>query len=323
MHNIIRKGLKRITRYTLALALALVTFSGAINTASAQEILMEGPLAGAPAVRKEVQYRRHRFSLGPQFGYTILNDYMHNFMFGAKAEFNVTDWLGIGVVGFFAVNAPTKLTKHISDSKNLAGEPTVPSDSNWPSYTGSAHFEDQVSLYKGMILGQMTFVPFRGKLALFEKLFVAIDGYIFIGGGAVMFKQRADCEGSSCGDIEKFKLGHGSVERILKTKGTFSTGIGFTTYFNDFIGLNLEYRLTPFKWNAGGTDESGAAGSQWVFHEDNPDSHDQLTWNTTSNGASGDYPDGKINSDDEKWESNQSVIIGVVFNLPVKPQITN
>ncbi|MBN2804186.1 MAG: outer membrane beta-barrel domain-containing protein [Deltaproteobacteria bacterium] len=321
MHNIVRKGVGRITRFTLALALAFAMFSGAAGEATAQEILLEGPLAGAPAVRKQIEYRRHRFSVGPQLGYTLLNDYMHNFMIGAKAEYNFTDWLGFGVVGFYAFNAPTKLTKHISESRNLAGDATVPGESNWPSYTGAAHFEDQVALLKSMILGQLAFVPLRGKLAAFEKLFVGIDGYLFVGGGVVMFKQRSSCDiaQGSCGNLDTFRQGGGTVTRELVTRGTFTAGIGFTAYFNDFIGLNFEYRVTPFKWNAGGTDESGQAGSQWVLSQDNAGS---LTWDTTS-GGSGDYPDGKIDDKDEQWNSNQSVLIGVVFNLPTKPRITN
>jgi outer membrane beta-barrel protein len=329
MKNNIRKGFGNMTRYTLALAFALVTFFGMSNNiVSAQEILLEGPLAGAPAIRKKIQYRNLRFSLGPQFGYTILNDYMHNFMLGIKLEFNVTDWLGIGAVGFYSFNAPTHLTNHIENSKDIGGASTTPSDSNWPSYTGSHNFKDQVALLKGMFMGQVSFVPLRGKLAVFEKLFVSIDGYLFVGGGVVLFKERSPCTsnadeisngGTSCGDLSDFQNGGGTVTRENAAKGTFTVGIGFTTYFNDWIGLNLEYRLAPFKWNAAGTDEAGQAGTQWVMGETSDGS---VNWQTTANGA-GDYPDGRINKEDQTWNSNQSIIIGVVFNLPPKARITN
>ncbi len=323
MHNTMRKGFGNMTRFTLAFVFALGALLGTTGTSTvcAQEILLEGPLAGAPAVRQKIQYRKLRFSVGPQFGYTLLNDYMHSFLLGAKAEFNITDWLGVGVVGFFAFNAPTHLTKHISDSNNLAGDSTVPSDSNWPSYTGSHNFENQVARLKSMIIGQVALVPLRGKLAAFEKLFVAVDGYLFLGGGVVMFQERTHCSGNGCGDIEDFQAGGGTVTRELITKGVVSFGIGFTVYFNKFIGMNFEYRLAPFKWNAAGTDEAGQAGTQWVLHENPPDSDEPIIWDTTAEG-SGDYPDGRITKKDQTWNANQSIIIGVVFNLPKNPKIT-
>ncbi|MBN2340796.1 MAG: hypothetical protein JXX29_11425 [Deltaproteobacteria bacterium] len=308
-------------RYTLALTFALVTLFGAAKTVSAQEILLEGPLAGAPAVKKKVQYRKLRFSVGPQFGYTLLNDYMHNFMLGAKAEFNVTDWLGIGVVGFYTLNAPTHLTNHISSSDNKVGADSVPSESNWPSYTGSHNFEEQVSRLKSLLIGQIALVPFRGKMAAFEKLFVAIDGYIFLGGGVVVFQERTHCnsDNNGCGELSLYQSGRGSVTRDTFVKPTVSFGLGFTAYFNHWIGLNIEYRLAPFKWNAAGTDEAGQPGNQWIVVNDN----DETIWDEYSPSGEGDYPDGKIDDADRTWNANQSVIIGVVFNLPRTPKITD
>jgi outer membrane beta-barrel protein len=324
MHNYVQKGQKKMTRYILALTLAMVVLCETTKNVSAQEILLEGPLAGAPAVRKKVQYRKLRFSVGPQFGYTILSDYMHSFMPGLKLEFNITDWFAIGAVGFYAINAPTHLTKHISNSENLAGNSTVPADSNWPSYTGSAHFEDQVARLNAMIIGQLAFIPLRGKLAAFEKLFVAVDGFLFIGGGAVIFEERSPCAGASCGNLDDFQYRPGSVsvQRTRITKGVVSFGLGFTSYFNDFIGLNLEYRITPFKWNAAGTDEAGQSGTQWVLEQNPQDRPDDIIWRSSATG-SGDYPDGIINDKDRVWNANQVITIGVVFNLPTKPRITD
>jgi outer membrane beta-barrel protein len=319
MYKNTRKGIGNLTRYTLALTFALVTICSSIKTVSAQEILLEGPLAGAPAVKKKIQYRKLRFSVGPQFGYTLLTDYMHNFMIGGKAEFNVTDWLGIGVVGFYTLNAPTHLTKHIRESQNLANAATVPSDSNWPSYTGSKNFEDQVAKLKSMILAQVAVVPLRGKMAAFEKLFVAIDGYFFLGGGVVIFQERAHCSGSGCGDIRDFQSGGGNVEKTTFYKPTVTFGLGFTAYFNEWIGLNIEYRLAPYKWNASGTDESGKPGKQWAVTED---SDGNIIWDTISPSGDGEYPDGNIDEKDQKLTANQSLMIGVMFNLPKKARIT-
>jgi len=317
-----RKGLEKMKRFTLALIIAAAAVCWT-RTVAAQEILLEGPLAGAPAVRKLVQYRELRFSIGPQFGYTLLNDYMHNFLLGARLEFNIFDWLGVGIVGYYGVNAPTTLTKHIAESQDIGGNSTTPSESNWPSYTGANNFEDQVALLKGMYLAQISLIPLRGKLALFEKLFVAIDGYIFLGGGIVHFEQREMCSndpssGDYCGNWDE--EGDWAPKKVTKIGGTFTGGIGFMAYFNEWFALNLEYRVAPFKWNAGGTDEAGQAGTQWELGESD---NGALEWQTTSKGKDGDYPDGNIDDRDMTWIANQSIAIGFIFHFPFEPTIVD
>ena len=316
-------------RITIALAFALLTLCGGTKFASAQEILLEGPLAGAPAVRKLVQYRELRFSAGPQFGYTILNNYMHNFLLGARLEFNIFEWLSVGAVGYYSINAATKLTQHISASEDIGGQPTTPSESNFPSYSGANNFENQVALLKGMYLAQLSVIPLRGKLAMFEKLFVAIDGYIFLGGGIVHLNERKHCasedtdgDGTNdqCGDLSQIDdgSGYGTVSRVSRVTGTFTLGVGFMAYFNEWFALNLEYRLAPFKWNEGGTDESGKAGKQWKLSENDDGT---VSWSPDSRSA-GDYPDGNIDKKDRIWNSNQSIAIGFIFYFPFEPKIT-
>jgi outer membrane beta-barrel protein len=318
-------------RITIALAFALLSLCGGTKIASAQEILLEGPLAGAPAVRKLVKYRELRFSAGPQFGYTILNNYEHNFLVGARLEFNILDWLSVGAIAYYSFNAPTKLTQHIANSTDIGGQPTTPSESNFPSYTGAENFENQVSLLKGMYLAQIAVVPLRGKLSMFEKLFVAIDGAIFVGGGIIQLNERKDCTGEDtngdgvidlCGGLSQIpddNGDYGSVQRVNRITGTFTVGAGFMAYFNDWFALNLEYRVAPFKWNEAGTDESGKAGKQWELTA--PDSSSPPTWSPVSRG-SGDYPDGNINKKDRIWNSNQSIAIGFIFYFPFEPKIT-
>ncbi len=306
-------------RIILALAFAVVAVCGTFKTASAQEILLEGPLAGAPAVRKLVKYREMRFSVGPQFGYTLLNDYSHNFMLGAKLEFNVLDWLSLGITGYYVFNAPTKLTQHVSSSVDIGGSQTTPSESNWPSYTGADNFEDQVALMTGLYTAQIGLIPLRGKLAMFEKLFVAIDGYIFLGGGIVTMKERENCAGGNCGDLDDSSTW--AAKRVSRITGTFTLGVGFTAYFNEWFGLNIEYRIAPFKWNEGGTDEAGQAGTEWALNDEDCYGDADVCWAPVANGK-GDYPDGKINADDRTWNANQSIAIGFIFHFPLDPKIT-
>lgn len=317
-------------RFTLALVFAVVAVSGttASMSVSAQEILLEGPLAGAPAVRKLVQYRKMRFSVGPQFTYTLLNEYSHNYLVGLELGFNFFDWFGLGLVGSYGFNSPTKLTRHIADSEDIAGNDTTPTESNWPSYTGSNNFEDQVAELKGMYFLQLNFVLFRGKASFFEKAFVATDIVFFIGGGLVLFEERADCDstvpGGGCGT-----LANPNVERETRIGPTVGTyGFNFDFFINDWAAINVQLRFSPFWWNAGGTDESGQAAETWVVRRDNGDDNqpntedDQPIWVSTASGGEGDYPDGKIDKEDRQFNPNMSIGLGAVFFFPTAPSIS-
>lgn len=308
-------------RFTLILVLAIFADMAVIQSksASAQEVLLEGPLAGAPAVRKLVQYRKLRFGIAPYFNYTLNNEYVHNFLVGAHLEFNITDWFGIGLNAAYAFNAYTKLTNHIASSTDIGGDSTIPSESNWPSYTGANRFKDQVALMKGQYLAQLTFVPFRGKVAFFQRLFTAVDLSIFVGAGIVHFQERKFCDstGGGCGDEENPILSRESQIAPAPT-----AGIAFNFYANDWLAVNMELRFTPFSWNAGGTDEAGQAASEWVL-DDSAANSDDWEWVYTYSGADGDYPDGKINKKDRQWTANASVGIGVVFYFPTRTSISD
>ena len=89
-----------------------VTAIGALTamptTASAQEIQLTGPLAGAPSVRKLRLYRQGRFEIAPGIGQTLLDEYNRTTFVTLRLQYNVFDWLGVGVYGGFgALNLPT------------------------------------------------------------------------------------------------------------------------------------------------------------------------------------------------------------------------
>lgn len=315
-------------RFTLILVFAIIANMAVLqsNVASAQEVLLEGPLAGAPAVRKLVQYRKLRFGIAPYFNYTLNNEYVHNFLVGGHLEFNITDWFGIGINAAYAFNANTKLTNHISESVDIGGDPTTPGNSNWPSYTGANHFENQVALMKGQYVAQLNFVPFRGKVAFFQRLFTAVDLSIFVGAGIVVLDERKDCEsgpdangtnyGGTCGNPTRSDF---AVDRATRIAPAPTAGLSFNFYANDWIAVNMELRFTPFSWNAGGTDESGQAAPTWVLDDSDPAN---AIWKYTPSNVEGDYPDGKIDKEDREWTPNASVGLGVAFYFPTKTSIT-
>jgi opacity protein-like surface antigen len=81
----------------------------------------------------------------------------------------------------------------------------------------------------------------------------------------------------------------------VKIAPTF--GIGLNFYATDFMSIGVEYRAFPFKWNQSGFDSGGA-------------------------GPGLNYPDGKIDSNDETFSFNQMITIGLGFSLPAKPKIS-
>jgi hypothetical protein len=88
----------------LVIALALLTTLAApSSTAQAQDVQVEGPLAGQPAVRHMRLYREGRLRLMPTFGMTLQNEFTRALLAGAEVSYGLTDWLSIGVWGAYSV----------------------------------------------------------------------------------------------------------------------------------------------------------------------------------------------------------------------------
>ena len=83
----------------------------------------------------------------------------------------------------------------------------------------------------------------------------------------------------SCNDQASFALGSQA-----KFAPTF--GVGLTFYLNDIVNIGVEYRALPFSWNRGGFDSRGV-------------------------GPNNNFPDGKVNGDDETFKFNQVIGISV------------
>src|SRR6478609_9455872 len=95
----------------LAAGCAFLAFSG---TASAQEVELTGPLAGAPAVRELRLYRKGRVELAPQVAFTLLDQYQRTMFAGLRLNYHFADWIGIGAWGAYgAVKLPTSLSEDI------------------------------------------------------------------------------------------------------------------------------------------------------------------------------------------------------------------
>jgi len=299
MNALAQKATQRRSRATRAAARkTALAFVGAASlvacfayapSAEAQEIQLTGPLAGAPAVRHERLYRAGRFELAPTMSFTLLDEYKRAILFGARAQYNITEWLGVGLWGAYgAVQINTNLTDEIASTAKAEAQTAV----NIPA--NPANFPNQVAQIQWVVAPQVQVTPFRGKLAIFQKIFVNADAYLHLGLGIVGLQERGDCGTTgqpSCTSSASFAL-------ASRTAFSPTFGLGFSFYVGDFISLGAEYRALPFAWNQGGFDTAGG----------NPN---------------GNFPDHKITSADEQFKFNQMLTISVGFAFPFAPHISD
>ena len=286
--------MKRRFVKTVLAALAVAAGLSAAGAADAQELQLTGPLKGAPAVRHLRLYRQGRFEIAPSASFSLLDEYRRTILIGARVNYNITDWLAIGLWGAAGVvSSTTDLTDQI-DAKAPRDRLTATNvnHSALPAGQGNppASFADQTAKISYVVSPQVTFTPFRGKLAIFNKIFVDTDLYIAGGVAFVGIQQRADCALGTCNQPASFDL-------ASSTKIAPTFGLGLTFYPSSFVSFGVEYRGLPFSWNRAGFDSRGS-------------------------GPNNNFPDGQINSDDQTFKFNQFVTVDVGFSFPTTPKIS-
>jgi hypothetical protein len=291
------------TAMRLVLVSALLTTGlvlGSASRASAQDIQVEGPLAGAPAVIGLRIYREMRFQIQLQGTMTLNDEFSRTVLAGGQLMFHPTDWLGIGVWGGFGLlHIDTALTDEVA-TKGQTNEVNV------LSLPSNSAFPNQIGQVQWIAAPQLSFIPLRGKLGIFEALFVDTDFYIFGGVGFVGIEERAEVDDNgftacSSGDaplatqITCFSATQGSRDSRVAIAPTF--GVGLSLYLGDWVAMSFEWRALPFAWNTSGTDESG-----------NPN---------------GDFPDQRIDEKDQLAHFNHMISLGFAFYLPTSPGLSH
>jgi hypothetical protein len=291
-----RQTLLRIS-LVAALALGLLMAEGirGDNTVSAQDVHVSGPLAGAPSVMNQRLWRDMRLHVEPFFAFTIGDEYSRSLIVGGELRFHFLDWLGIGGWGGYSVaQLDTNLTKEIRDKgvTTNANRLDLPSREGYPNQIGRINWWSGVEAH---------FVPFRGKLAMFQKVFVDADIDFFVGAAFVGVEERTNVQGVPAvgGGVSDCVIEGGVASPLClssqdaRTKRTVvapSFGAAFNAFFKEFVGISLRWRGIPFKYNTGGTDNNR---------------------------------DGQIDSDDRIRQFNSMFTVGVIFALPPKIKTTD
>lgn len=285
----------------LALGLGSLALTPA---AHAQDVQITGPLAGQPAVRHMRQYRVNRFFITPSVGYTLQDEFSRALFFGGSIGYHFTDWLGIGAWGGGApIDIDTDLTSQVAANGQV-------SDQNRLSLPSAEGFPDQVGRIRWGASLHVLFIPLRGKLSLFQAGFVDTDLYILAGVGMFGVDERIDVSREDyIAQCTGMQPPGSSNPGCLATQSRASRilpapmlGVGLSMYFNEFIGLQIEWRAFPFSWRVSGFDESG----------ENADGQ-----------PGGGFPDEAISGDDARTTFNQMLNIGLVIYLPTEVAITD
>lgn len=273
----------------------------AVPRAQAQDIEVSGPLAGAPAVIGLRAYRDLRFQIQLHTSMTLEDEFSRAVLVGGQLMFHPTDWLGIGAWGGFSiVNIETSLT----DEVGIKGQTN---EVNVLSLPNKNNFDEQIGHIKWMAAPQIAFIPLRGKLGIFEKLFVDTDLYLAGGIAFIGLEERAEVDeqgfrackdmggGALASQITCFERTQDDKESRSAMAPTF--GVGLSLYMADFVAMTIEWRAMPFAWNTSGTDESG--------------------------DARGDFPDDHIDDADRLSHFNHMMTLGFAFYLPTRPSLTH
>ncbi|MCS6857660.1 MAG: hypothetical protein NZM37_08110 [Sandaracinaceae bacterium] len=259
----------------------------------AQEIQITGPLAGAPAVRRMRMYRVMRVNVVPGIGYTLQDEFSRSLFVGLEANFHFLDWLGIGIwAGYAAALINTDLTSRVMERGQVTSR-------NRFSLPDREQFDKQIGRIQWAVSAHLIFIPLRGKLSLFQSVFVDTDLYVL--GGAALFgiEERASTtiDESGCGErFDQAKCRESQLARAGRVAPTPMFGVGLSMYVNSWFGLTIEWRGFPFSWNPSGTDEAG---------------------------PNGPFPDGKIDGTDSRTTFNHMVFGGLAFLLPPDLKISD
>ena len=237
----------------------------------------KSPLADAPAIRKRLELRDSRLEFGAGLGSTLNQDFYHTAFFNVKLGFHITDWLSIsGFADFAVANISTGFRDRVIETL-----PPSPGTVSREPTSGQA--QAAMSQINQMFGGQLEFTPFTGKYSLFGKLFAHYDFYGLLGGGGLNIAPT-NAAAAPCSPNVMF--GDCPVSGF---KPGVVVGVGFHSFFNQWLALNVELRDILASINPAGRDVNG---------------------------------DGVANSADQTFGSTFSVLANLVVYLPTTADIS-
>jgi hypothetical protein len=287
-----RRKMTRNPRFTKRLLTALtagLALLGFTEHSQAQELYLTGPLAGAPAVRKLRLYRQTRLEIAPAVSFSLLDEYQRTILLGARLQFNITDWLAIGAWGGWGgLKVSTALTDNIQDVNAARRAPGMAGSLSQRLTEANLgpDLKKQLGSMDWVAAPQVTVVPFRGKLALFQSVYMDTDLYLSVGPAFVGLTERKNC--NPCAN---------QFQTATRTAIAPTAALGLSFYVNKWAALGFEYRVLPFSWNISGFDTAGT-------------------------GKDNQFPDNKITDADQRFRVNQMMTVSFNFYLPTQYKVS-
>jgi len=195
--------------------------------ADSEEKLIKAEMGLISVVQRQRMLKKKRFELQPQFGITINDPYVRHYTLGLDFTFWITNRLGIGLTGTGLIGNVTPRYRNIRLQEGLL------LTANQVLWQASAN---------------LSYNPFYGKIAIFNRALLHWETAIMIGGGATQTRV-----------IPRYIALHEPFTNV--TGGGHVTLMGrFYGPRADWISVNLGFRvwLYPDKLEPGqrGPDES-------------------------------------------------------------------
>ena len=272
------------------LHLSVAALLGVVGPAAAQTRV--SPLDGQPAVRHKVELREHRFEITPTFEASISAPWKNTLAGGLKLDYHLTDVVSIEGLFFFGTSFNTGLLDQVVDSLPMSPQSNDPS----PTKSDALNHANHIPFHGGV---GITLTPFFGKLAVFQKSFLAYD--IYFSGGFGFAKTENDFSGDdkavtcdvNCDDPDPTKRIFNDPRNDGPHNAGFNPGVqfggGLHIYFSDWGALDINVRDYMFGDNPSGLD----------FNHDS-----------------------KVDDDDRRFLSHLFVGVGLAIYLPSTAKIS-
>src|SRR5690606_4165783 len=143
-------------------------------------------------------------------------------------------------------------------------------------------FTEQIGSIDWIAAPQLTAVPFRGKLALFQNIYLDTELYFFAGPAFISVSERKECDPDSGNPCFGDRNATAPYERESGVAIAPTCGLGFSFEVNKWNAVGLEWLGVPFGRNTGGFDNHGG-------------------------GRDGKFPDQKVNADERDFKFNQMI----------------
>ena len=246
------KRLKRccfVSTVALGVATASARRSPTSTPAHAQEIQLTGPLAGracrastcASIARGASRSRRRRRSRSSTSTGARSS-------FGARLNYNIADWLAIGVWGASGAlssrpTSPIKSTRPRRATRRTAIRTSRPNDFGDQTAKMQWIAAPQISSFRSAASSPSS----RRSSSTPTSMFTAA----WPSSGSKSAETAAPAGQVTCTDPNSFALAS-----RMAIAPTFGLGLKF--YMTNFLSLGVEYRALPFSWNRAGFDSRGA-----------------------------------------------------------------